>query len=102
LINYTFTSLQDEWNTVPSLVLDIDSQSTESWTSAILRNGVIIQIPRLAAVKGFSVLANYDILGLNGRNPPKNPDLRNRSATMFQRRIAIFFYLFIADVFGGK
>ena len=98
----TFTSLQDEWNAVPSLVLDIDGQSTESWTSAILRNGVIIQIPRLAAIKGFSVLANDDILGLNRRNSPKNPDLRNRLANMFQRRIAIFFYLFIANVFSGK
>ena len=74
LIN-TFTSLQDEWNTVPSLVLDIDSQSTESWTSAILRNSVIIQIPRLATIKRFPVLANDDILGLNSRNSPKNPDL---------------------------
>ena len=72
---YTLSSLEDEGDTVPSLVLDIDRKSTEGRASAVLGNGVIVEVARLAPVKGFPVLADDDVLGLNGGDTAQHPDL---------------------------
>ncbi|KAI6754287.1 hypothetical protein HG530_012801 [Fusarium avenaceum] len=47
----------------------------ESRASRILGNGVVLAVSRLAAVKRLSVLANDDILGLNGGNGTEDANL---------------------------
>jgi hypothetical protein len=69
------SSLHDERYTIPSLVLDVSDQGAESRASRVLRNGVVLTVSRLAAVKRLSVLANDDVLGLNGGNGAENANL---------------------------
>ena len=72
---FTFAGLQDEGNAVPSLVLDVDCERTESGATAVLGNGVIIQIARFAAIQRLSVLSDNDVFGLNGRNTTQHSNL---------------------------
>ena len=65
----------DEGYAVPTLVLDVGNQRTESGAAGVLGDGIIFLVSRLASVKRLSVLANDDVLGLDGRDGAEDPHL---------------------------
>jgi len=75
LLVQSLTSLEDERNTVPSLVLDVCDHRGESWASGVLWHCVVVLVAWLAAVQRLLVLANNDVLGLDCGHSSKNSDL---------------------------
>jgi hypothetical protein len=71
----TLSGLEDEGNAVPTLVLDVCDQRAEGGTARILGHGVVLEVTGLAAVEGAAVLADDDILGLDGIHSAENTDL---------------------------
>lgn len=74
-LKLTLSSLQNEGNTVPTLVLDVSDHGAEGWATRLLGHSVILQISGLAAIQGTTVLTNNDILGLDRAHRAQNTDL---------------------------
>lgn len=81
---HTLSGLQDEGNTVPSLVLNIGDQSAEGGAARLLGHSVVLQVAGLAAVERTAVLSNDHVLGLDGIHRAQNTDL------------------LVADILGGE
>lgn len=69
------SSLHDEGDAIPSLILDVSYEGTEGWASRVLRDGVVLAVGGLAAVERLAILADDDVLGLNGGNGSEDADL---------------------------
>lgn len=67
--------LHDEGHTIPPLVLDVGNKCAECGAARVLGHRVILLVCRLAAIQGLAVLANDDILGLDGGDGAENADL---------------------------
>lgn len=72
---HTLASLHDERNTVPPLVLDVGDHSAEGGAAGILGNGLVLLVGGLAAIQRLPVLANNDVLGLNGVHRTEDTNL---------------------------
>ena len=62
--------LQDEGNAVPALILNVRDEGAESRTPRVLWNCVVLLVRGLTAVERLAVLADDDVLGLDGREWP--------------------------------
>lgn len=72
---HTFTGLHDEGNAIPSLVLDVRNHGAESRAARVLRDSIILLVGGLATVERLSVLADDDVLWLNGVHRAQNTHL---------------------------
>lgn len=61
----TFSSLEYEWNTIPSLILNVQCHGSECWASRVFRDGLVIFVTLFAAINRLGILANDDILWFN-------------------------------------
>lgn len=84
----TFSSLQNPGNTIPSLVLDICHHGAEGCTARVLGDGVVLLVCRLAAIERPSILADDDILGLNGVYRSQNAHLERREKKKKHQQLA--------------
>ena len=50
MVPLTLASLEYDWDTVPSLILDVSSHGTERWASRFLGHGVVLFVCRLVAI----------------------------------------------------
>lgn len=71
----TFAGFQNKRHTIPALILNVNSKSTECRTPAILRDGIIIQIPWFTPVEGLSVLTDDNVLRFNRRDSSEYTNL---------------------------
>jgi hypothetical protein len=65
----TFASLEDEWDTLPSWIVDPDGGSSERGTNGVGGNGIVLEISRFAVCR--NVLAEKSIGTLNGWDGPQ-------------------------------
>ena len=74
----------DEGHAVPALVLDVGDERAEGGAPAALGDGRVLLVRGLGAVEGAAVLADDDVLGLDGGHGAEDADL------------------LVADVLGGE
>lgn len=65
----TFASLEDEWYTLPSWIVDPDSGGSERGTNRVGGNGIVLEISRFAVCR--NVLAKKSIATLDGWDGPQ-------------------------------
>lgn len=66
LLVQSLAGLEDERNAIPTLVLNVSNHSAEGWAPGILWNGIVLLVSWLVAIKGLAILADNDVLWLNG------------------------------------
>lgn len=66
LLVQSLAGLHDERHTVPTLVLDVCDQGAEGGAPRVLGHGIVLLVRGLAAIERTAVLADDDVLGLDG------------------------------------
>ncbi len=72
----TLSSLQNEGNTIPSLVLDVCNHGAECRAPGILRNSVVLLVCGLASIQRLPILADDDVLRFDGIHGTQDTNLR--------------------------
>lgn len=75
LLIESLSGLHNERYAIPTLVLDVSNECTESRASRVLGDSVVLTVGGLTTVKRLTVLTNDDVLGLNGWNGTENANL---------------------------
>ena len=70
-----FSSLHNEGNAVPALVLDVGDEGAEGGAPRIGGHSVVLLVRRLGAVEGPSVLPDNDVLRFNSGHSAENAHL---------------------------
>jgi hypothetical protein len=67
--------LEDERNTIPSLVLDVGNHRGEGGAAGSLGNGLVVLVRGLGSVERLLILTDDNVLGLDGRHAAEDADL---------------------------
>lgn len=73
---HTFTGLQDKGHAVPPLILNVRDHGAEGRAPRVLGNCVVLLVRGLAAVQRLAVLADDDVLRLDGVHGAQNTNLQ--------------------------
>jgi len=89
----TFTSLHDEWHTLPSWVVNPKGHGGVSWADRVLWNRIVIVVSWLVARS--SVLTEQDIIALDWGDTSEDLDLGLAEI----RNVA---HLLVSDILGSE